>query len=117
MRPLSARRSGRCDLQVPIQIEDKADPQIALTENIGTGGLFIATSSPRRVGERVSLKFRLPNAPGLISVYGEVRWVRTSAVLAIRDGALGMGVRFTKLPLAVAATIQEFLRGRDSAAD
>jgi uncharacterized protein (TIGR02266 family) len=116
VRPRSARRSGRCDLQVPIQIGDNLEPQIALTENIGTGGLFIATSSPGRIGERVSLKFRLPNATGLISVDGEIRWVRTSAVIA-NHGALGMGVRFTKLPLAVAATIQEFLREASSTAD
>ncbi len=83
---------------------------MALTENIGTGGLFVATSRPGRVGDQISLIFRLPNGNTPIFVDGEVRWVRTNPLPDARHGARGMGVRFTALSLSVRATIQEFLR-------
>jgi uncharacterized protein (TIGR02266 family) len=83
---------------------------MALTENLGTGGLFVATSSPERVGDRITLTFRLPNDRSPIFVDGEVRWVRTRPLPQIRHGARGMGIRFTSLSLSAAATIQEFVR-------
>lgn len=106
----SARRGSRCDLQVPIEIDGRGDTRMALTENISTGGLFVATSRPERVGDRISLVFRLPNGGLPVFVDGEVRWVRTSPLPDARHGARGMGIRFTTLPLSVVATIQEFLR-------
>ena len=83
---------------------------MALTENIGAGGLFVATNKPAQVGDRVSLIFRVPNGNTPIFVDGEVRWVRTSPLPDARHGARGMGIRFTNLSLSVSATIQEFLR-------
>ena len=80
-------------------------------ENIGRGGLFVATSRPERVADRISPIFRLPTGGLPIVAEGEVCWVRTSPLPDARHGALGMGIRFTKLSLSVvAATIQEFLR-------
>ena len=105
-----ARHVRRCDLQVPIQIDGPGDPHLALTENIGIGGLFVATSSPERVGDRITLTFRLPNDRSPILVDGEVRWVRTWPLPQIRHGARGMGIRFNGLSLSTVATIQEFVR-------
>jgi uncharacterized protein (TIGR02266 family) len=110
----SARRSTRCDFQVPIQIDGPSGPTVALTENIGAGGLFVATSKPARVGDRISLIFRLPNGNTPVFVDGEVRWVRTRPLLDARHGVRGMGIRFMHLSLSVSATIQEFLRRSNS---
>jgi uncharacterized protein (TIGR02266 family) len=105
-----ARRSGRCEFQAPIQIDGPDGTTIALTENIGPGGLFVATSNPSRVGDRLSLIFRMWHGDTPIVVDGEVRWVRTSPLPGARGGARGMGIRFTNLSLSASATIQEFLR-------
>jgi uncharacterized protein (TIGR02266 family) len=110
----SARRAGRCDLQVPIQIETEGASQFGLTENICTGGLFIATGNPGRVGDQIVLKLRLPGTRELVSVDGEIRWVRSTADISLRHGARGMGVRFVNIPLDAAATVQEFLRQSSS---
>ena len=103
-------RDNRSDFQVPVQVDGQDESRMALTENISTGGLFVATSRPERVGDRVSLVFRLPNGGAPIFVDGEVRWARTNPLPEARHGARGMGIRFTNLPLSAAARIQEFLR-------
>ncbi len=108
----SAERDVRCDLQVPVQIAWEDDARMALTENISAGGLFAATSNPGRVGDRVLLKFTLPNVHRWLVVSGEVRWVRVNAVIGVRHGARGMGVRFTSVPLAVATLVREFISTR-----
>ena len=79
----SAARDVRCDLQVPVQITWEDDSRMALTENISAGGLFAATSRPGSVGDRLSLKFTLPNVHRWLVVGGEVRWVRTTAVTGL----------------------------------
>ncbi len=108
-----AKRAGRCTLQVPIQIETDGERHLALTENICTGGLFVATSHPGRVGDQILLKFRLPRNRRLVSVDAEIRWVRTTPSASLRHGARGMGVRFRNVSLDAGASVQEFL-GRSS---
>lgn len=110
----SARRAGRCDLQVPIQIATEGAHHFGLTENICTGGLFVATSNPGRVGDHILLALRLPGSPQLVAVSAEIRWVRASANPSLRHGARGMGVRFVNLSLDAAAMVQEFLRQSSS---
>jgi uncharacterized protein (TIGR02266 family) len=109
-----AKRAGRCALQVPIQIEAQGASHFALTENICTGGLFVATSRPGRVGDQILLKFRLPRNRRLVSVDGEIRWIRTTPSASLRHGACGMGVRFHNMSLEAAASVQEFLRRSSS---
>ena len=105
-----AKRAGRCALQVPIQIDAEGASHFALTENICTGGLFVATSHPGRVGDQILLKFRLPRNRRLVSVDAEIRWVRTTPSASARHGARGMGVRFRDISLDAGASVQEFLR-------
>jgi uncharacterized protein (TIGR02266 family) len=106
----SVKRAGRCDLQVPIQVETKGASYFAVTENICTGGLFIATSNPGRAGEQVMLRLGLPGTGRVVSVDAEIRWVRPSADATLRHGARGMGVQFVNISLDAAATVQEYLR-------
>lgn len=62
------------------------------TKNISRGGLFIRTSLPLDVGERVRLRITLPDGDAPFALDGVVKWVST-----IRDRekhAPGMGIEF-----------------------
>jgi uncharacterized protein (TIGR02266 family) len=110
MQHAHQRRAGRCDLQVPVEIENGKATRLALTEDIGVGGLFVATSSPGRVGEEISLWFKLPGHRIALFVDAEIRWVRENAAPGLRHGARGMGLRFVNPSFYVAEAIQDFLR-------
>jgi len=107
-----AARDVRCDLQMPVQIAWADDSKMALTENISAGGLFAATSSPGLVGDRVVLKFRLPDVHRWLVAEAEVRWVRVKPAAEVRHGAKGMGIMFTSVSLAVATRLREFISTR-----
>ena len=62
MERLTAAREARCDLQVPVTLRSAAEVRVALTENISAVGVFVATSAPGRIGDRLVLMFKLPNA-------------------------------------------------------
>ena len=85
-----------------------------LTQNISSGGVFIATSAIRKIGDRITLKFSLPGSAETLAVETEVRWIRENSALHKVDGATGMGVRFVNLSPAAAAAIQKFVESRDS---
>lgn len=105
-------RQVRCDLQVPVTVGASDEARVALTENISAGGVFVATSTPGRVGDRLVLDFKLPNAERVISIDGEIRWVRTTPSAQLRHGARGMGLQFTAVSFAAAALVRAFLESR-----
>jgi uncharacterized protein (TIGR02266 family) len=109
---VAVARQVRCDLQVPVTLGASGEARLALTENISAGGVFVATSVPGLVGDRLVLSFRLPNAERAISVDGEVRWIRTTPSAQVRHGARGMGLQFTTVSFAAAALVRAFLENR-----
>jgi len=108
------RRAERHDVEVSVDFESDSNFYAGLTQNISTGGLFIATHRIRKVGERVHLKFTLPGASKPIEVETEVRWIRENSSLMRTESSPGMGVRFIDMPPADAQLIQKFLESRES---
>ena len=85
---------------------------VGFSGNISEGGLFVASEAPLEIGDKVSLKFKLPNFPDEIQVEGEVRWVRDAA--AASPGApAGMGIKFLSLDPHVQQAIENFVAQRD----
>jgi uncharacterized protein (TIGR02266 family) len=75
----------------------------ARSENIGVGGLFIATDRQLVVGERLTVELALPRHIRPIAVGAEVRWLREN------DGSVsGVGVRLVP-SLGVIVAIHELL--------
>jgi uncharacterized protein (TIGR02266 family) len=109
-----ARGAERVDLQVSVDFQSDHNFYTGLTQNISTGGLFIATHQMRRIGDRIRVSFSLPGAPAPISVETEVRWLRESTSLQRFDGSPGMGVRFVSLSPEAMRAIGAFLQDRDS---
>ena len=108
------RAAERFDLEVKVDLESDHNFYTGLTQNISSGGLFIATNALRKIGDRITLKFSLPGTQESVSVETEVRWIRENSALHRVEGSTGMGVRFVDLSPAAAAAIQQFLESRDS---
>jgi uncharacterized protein (TIGR02266 family) len=112
--PTHQRQAERHDLEIAVDLESDSNFYTGLTQNISTGGLFIATHQIKRVGDHVRLKFSLPGNPRPIEVDTEVRWIRENSSLHRTDGASGMGVRFMNMAPEDAKLIASFLENRDS---
>ena len=58
----NVRASERFDLEVKVDLESDHNFYTGLTQNISSGGVFIATHHLRRIGDRITLKFTLPGS-------------------------------------------------------
>ena len=74
---------------------------VALTLNIGRGGLAIRTTNPLDTGTQVKVRFRLPAAPRDINAEATVVW---------KDRRLGMGLQFTSIDSTSQQSIDDFVR-------
>ncbi len=110
----NVRAAERFDLEVKVDLESDHNFYTGLTQNISSGGLFIATSAIRKIGDRITLKFSLPGSPEPVAVETEVRWIKENSALHRADGSTGMGVRFVNLSPAAATAIQQFVESRES---
>jgi uncharacterized protein (TIGR02266 family) len=108
------RASERFDLEVKVDLESDHNFYTGLTQNISSGGLFIATHHLRKIGDRITLKFSIPGTPEAVSVETEVRWIRENTALHRAEGGTGMGVRFVNLSAEASTAISRFLESRDS---
>jgi uncharacterized protein (TIGR02266 family) len=106
------RTSVRVDLEIEVGLETDSNFYTGLTQDISTGGLFVATHRLRPIGERLVLKFGLPNTQGAIVVEGEVRWLREAG--AHTDAPSGMGLKFLNLSAQARMAIASFLKKRES---
>jgi uncharacterized protein (TIGR02266 family) len=110
----NVRASERFDLEVTVDLESDHNFYTGLTQNISSGGVFIATHHLRKIGDRITLKFTLPGSPKAVEVETEVRWIRENTALMRADGGTGMGVRFINLSPEAKAAIDGFLQSRES---
>jgi uncharacterized protein (TIGR02266 family) len=108
------RAAERFDLEVKVDLESDHNFYTGLTQNISSGGVFIATSAIRKIGDHITLKFTLPGSGETLAVDTEVRWIRENSALHKVEGATGMGVRFVNLSPAAATAIQKFVESRES---
>jgi uncharacterized protein (TIGR02266 family) len=105
-------RQGRIDLRVPVVFGLGGEHAIAETRNVGLGGTFIPTREPPPLGQPVSLRLALPDWDESLVVSGEVRWARGADDSGQPQGVPGMGIKFVKLSLYGAATLDSLVRSR-----
>jgi molecular chaperone DnaK len=110
----NVRAAERFDLEVKVDLESDHNFYTGLTQNISSGGLFIATHHLRRIGDRITLKFTLPGSDKTLDVETEVRWIRENTALMRAEGGTGMGVRFINLSPETSAAINAFVQARES---
>src|SRR5262245_4687668 len=107
--PADRRTSKRCDLEVEVGFESEHNFYTGLTQDISSGGLFVATTALRPMGERLRVRFTLPGQTTAIEAETEVRWIRDPRAIRT-DAAEGMGLRFLKLSPEAKAAIMKFLK-------
>src|ERR1044071_5352230 len=108
----NVRASERYDLEVKVDLESDSNFYTGLTQNISSGGLFIATHHLRKIGDRITLNFLLPGSDKPLLVETEVRWIRENTALMRADGGTGMGVRFINLTPEAQTAITAFIQSR-----
>ena len=94
------RKFPRIDLTEEVYFEGDHFLKAARWTDISPGGIFIQTKTPLPTGEAVKLNIRLPGESNSYQAVGIVRhslrWV-------------GMGLEFTRLPLALKDTLHQIL--------
>jgi len=104
------RRYPRFPLCVQVSHLSEHNFFTGFSEDIGEGGLFVATHSVFEVGHRFELELALPGQPTPWIVPCEVRWLR---VYETANGLIpGMGVRFLELTQEMREQIGRFMRKR-----
>jgi uncharacterized protein (TIGR02266 family) len=111
--PAERRTAPRIELEVEVGLETEHNFYTGLTQDISSGGIFVATGLSYQVGERMTVRFTLPGRKDPIVADAEVRWVRDSRYMRT-DSPDGVGLRFVSLPADAQASILSFLENRDS---
>ena len=102
------RQSPRIPLEVPEDNPALRAKLTAPTYNLSAGGVFLQSTTPRAVADRVRLQFRLPGRERPVQVIGEVVWQNTDPSKA---GGVGMGLRFLDLALEDREIVERYLVG------
>ena len=112
--PEAGRIHERRDYEAEIELSRESDHNFytGFTENISSGGLFVATRDLKPIGTVMEISFSLPNFGTKITTRAEVRWQRLEQPHA--DSMPGIGVRFLDIDPAATHAINAFLGERDS---
>ena len=95
------RASPRCPAEVSLRLAGRRF-YITYRGDVSVGGVFLTTAIPLRHGERVELKFHLPDGAE-VAAEGVVLDQRPEEV------GLGVGVKFTKIDAKSAAAIEAWV--------
>jgi DNA-binding response OmpR family regulator len=98
------RRSYRCPMQIPVRVSSNTRSDFTANSiNISEGGMALTASAILHVGERIILKFTLPETETIARVNGEVCWT---------DDAGRVGLEFVQVPATVSEQLQSWLAAR-----
>lgn len=107
--PMSARpRPARVPYVVEVTFTSEHNFWTGFTQDLSSGGVFMATPKEVPVGTIVQFELRLPDTGTPWMVRGEVRWNRAQGA-AGADSPPGVGVRFIDLDKKLEAKIASFI--------
>jgi uncharacterized protein (TIGR02266 family) len=105
-----ARLNQRLSLELEVSLQSDSNFYMGLTENLSSGGIFVATHLLRPIGTAVALILRLPSRKIQLTLSGRVRWVREFSEAL--EAPPGMGIEFEGISEEDSRTITEFLMTR-----
>ena len=107
-------RAPRRDFEAEIELSLQSDHNFytGFTENISSGGLFIATRDLKEIGTIMEIGFSVPGHDAKITTRAEVRWQRLEQDHV--DSKPGIGVRFLDLDPGAAEAINTFISQRNT---
>lgn len=76
-------------------------------KDLGAGGIFIASTKPKEVGEVIELTFTLPDSKETLKLKGKVMW---SQKPSNKDSNSGMGVQFTDYNPEARLSLEDFVK-------
>lgn len=99
---------SRRALQSEVMLEDEhGEPLVILpATDVSTGGLFVRSSIPLRVGAHALLRFALPNRLQPLRLVGQV--VRLERKTP-ESRPTGVGIRFVEVPGDIKTAIEQWL--------
>jgi uncharacterized protein (TIGR02266 family) len=100
------RNYSRKRVTVKVGLRSEHGFWAGFTEDISEGGIFVATSAPFELGEKVTVNLMLGKQLGLVPVSCEVSWIRPDT-----GGGLppGMGLRFLDLKDEAAEQVRNYV--------
>lgn len=101
------RIDPRYERQLDVEVSFEGKQQVARTQNISLGGLYLTAAAALPIGATVQLKFTLPTQPEPVEVAGDVRWVNK---LGTGDES-GIGIRFQGLRARDVWALNRFFQG------
>ena len=112
--PIDGRVYDRKDFKAEIELSHESDHSFytGFTENISSGGLFVATRDLKPIGTIMEISFSLPGSSAKITTRCEVRWQRLEQPHV--DAMPGIGLRFLDIAPAAAEAINSFISERGS---
>ncbi len=105
------RTTPRYEVTVAVTFESGHNFYAGLTQDLGPGGLFVATHTLRPIGECVRVRFTLPGIEEDLDAITEVRWVRTRDTA---EGDAGMGLQFLQMSKKTKLAVRAFQQRRDA---
>jgi len=103
---IEKRDAPRTFIKIKINIEGEGAYLYDYSHDMSEGGIFIATGKPLSVGEKIKLKFILPELLEEIEADGEVTWVNPPGSV---DPPAGMGIKFVDVSDEEKAHIQDVI--------
>ena len=104
----SSRTDMRIQKTLSLTYKDDQAFISAYTSNISTGGLFVKTDKPLRLGEQFLLRLQLPALQDPLKVSCEVSWVKGPAEGTKKEPA-GMGLKFIEMSKGDREALKQYL--------
>jgi uncharacterized protein (TIGR02266 family) len=106
------RRFRRFPLKIEVGYTSDHNFYTGFLQNVSSGGLFVATHTPAKIGELLELSFTVPGLGRTCTVVCRVRWVREFDPLQ-PEMVPGMGLQFSQLDADTRAAIDLFIAHRE----
>ena len=106
------RRHQRFPLKVEVSYTSDHNFFTGFVQNIGEGGLFVATHMPARLGDVIEVSFSVPGLPRVCTAVCKVRWIREYNASS-PDTVPGMGLQFAQIESDARAAIDLFIGHRE----
>ena len=104
------RTAARIDAEFDVDLHSEHNFFTGFSEDLSEGGVFIATYESRRIGEHLTIAFRLPGDEEPIRAVVEVKWTRDHNADA--NVPPGVGAAFVDVAPEDRARIERFVRHR-----
>lgn len=104
----SSRSDMRIQKTLSLTYKDDQAFISAYTSNISTGGLFVKTDKPLRLGDQFLLRLQVPALHEALKVSCEVAWVRGPSEATAKEPA-GMGIKFIEMSKGDREALKRYL--------